>query len=79
MLGRPNGLEFGLASYVVTNDAGRQQRLTDALEYGAVSVNGALTHYPEAPLGGWKESGIDTEGGIEILDPYLRTTHVSIG
>ena len=78
MLARANGLEFGLASYVVTNDVHRQQRLTDALEYGVVGVNGPLTHYPEAPLGGWKESGIDTEGGTEILEPYQRTKHVSI-
>jgi succinate-semialdehyde dehydrogenase/glutarate-semialdehyde dehydrogenase len=35
-------------------------------------------HYPEASLGGWKESGIDTEGGIEILEPYQRTKHVSV-
>jgi succinate-semialdehyde dehydrogenase/glutarate-semialdehyde dehydrogenase len=41
-------------------------------------VNGTLTHYPEAPLGGWKESGIDTEGGAEILEPYQRTKHVSL-
>ncbi|WP_207478385.1 NAD-dependent succinate-semialdehyde dehydrogenase [Arenibaculum pallidiluteum] len=78
MLAEANGLEFGLASYVVTDDVRRQQRLTAALEYGVVGVNGALTHNPEAPLGGWKESGIDTEGGIEILEPYLRTKHVSI-
>jgi succinate-semialdehyde dehydrogenase/glutarate-semialdehyde dehydrogenase len=79
MLRKANRPEFGLASYVVTNDAGRQRRLTDALDYGVVGVNGPLTHYPEAPLGGWKESGIDTEGGVEILDPYLKTKHVSIG
>jgi NAD-dependent aldehyde dehydrogenases len=78
MLERANGLEFGLASYVVTNDVHRQRRLTDALEYGVVGVNGPLTHYPEAPLGGWKESGIDTEGGTEILEPYQRTKHVSV-
>jgi succinate-semialdehyde dehydrogenase / glutarate-semialdehyde dehydrogenase len=78
MLKKANFLEFGLASYVVTNDAQRQRRLTDALEYGVVGVNGPLTHYPEVPLGGWKESGIDTEGGIEILEPYQRTKHVSI-
>lgn len=78
MLEKANGLEFGLASYVVTNDAHRQRRLTDALEYGVVGVNGPLTHYPEVPLGGWKESGIGTEGGIEILEPYQRTKHVSV-
>lgn len=78
MLARANGLEFGLASYIVTNDVRRERRLTAALDYGVVGVNGMVMHYPEAPLGGWKESGIDTEGGIEILDPYLRTKHVSI-
>lgn len=78
MLARANGLEFGLASYVVTNDVHRQRRLTEALEYGVVGVNGPVTHYPEAALGGWKESGIDTEGGIEILEPYQRVKHVAI-
>ncbi len=78
MIEKANGLEFGLASYVVTHDVHRQQRLTAALEYGVVGVNGPLTHHPEASLGGWKESGIDTEGGIEILEPYQRTKHVSI-
>jgi len=61
-----------------TNDVRRQQRLIDALEYGVVGVNGPLTHHPEASLGGWKDSGIDTEGGIEILDPYQTTKHVSL-
>lgn len=78
MLSRANGLEFGLASYIVTNDVHRERRLTRALNYGVVGVNGAVMHYPEAPLGGWKESGIGTEGGIEILDPYTRTKHVSV-
>lgn len=79
MLARANGLEFGLASYIFTDDAGRARRLTDRLDYGAVSVNRALTHLPEAPLGGWKESGIGTEGGVEILTPYQRTKHVNLG
>lgn len=78
MLRAANGLEFGLSAYVFTQDGKRQRRLVDALQYGAVSVNGSLTHLPEAPLGGWKESGIGTEGGIEILEPYTITKHVNI-
>lgn len=77
MLEAANGLEFGLSAYVFTNDGARQRRLVDGLQYGAVSVNGSLTHLPEAPLGGWKDSGIGTEGGIEILDPYTITKHVN--
>ncbi|MBB1251196.1 aldehyde dehydrogenase family protein [Rhizobium sp. G21] len=41
-------------------------------------MNGSLTHLPEAPLGGWKDSGIGTEGGIEILEPYTITKHVNL-
>lgn len=78
MLAQANGLEFGLSSYVFTHDEARLRRLVDALQYGVVGVNGGLTHQPEAPLGGWKESGIDTEGGIEILDPYQITKHVNL-
>lgn len=78
MLAQANGLEFGLSSYVFTHDEARLRRLVDALRYGVVGVNGGLTHQPEAPLGGWKESGIDTEGGIEILDPYQITKHVNL-
>jgi succinate-semialdehyde dehydrogenase / glutarate-semialdehyde dehydrogenase len=78
MLSEANGLEFGLSSYVFTHDGERQRRLIDALHNGVVGVNGGLTHQPETPLGGWKESGIDTEGGIEILDPYTITKHVNL-
>ncbi len=40
--------------------------------------SGALTHLPEAPLSGWKESGVGIKGGIEILGPYQRTKHVNL-
>lgn len=78
MLEQANGLEFGLAAYVFTHDEKRRRRLVDALQYGAVGVNDAITHRAEAPLGGWKESGIGTEGGAEILAPYQKTKYVGL-
>jgi succinate-semialdehyde dehydrogenase/glutarate-semialdehyde dehydrogenase len=76
MLAKANRIDFGLSAYVYTNDHVRQQRLVDSLEFGAIGVNAALTHQAEAPLGGWKESGIGTEGGLEILEPYQITKHI---
>jgi succinate-semialdehyde dehydrogenase/glutarate-semialdehyde dehydrogenase len=73
-----NGLEFGLSAYVFTNDTVRQRRIANALQYGAIGLNDVVTHHPEVPLGGWKESGIGTEGGLEILRPYQKTKFVSI-
>lgn len=78
MLERANGLEFGLSAYVFTNDAARQRRMKDALRFGTVGLNDVATHLPEVPLGGWKESGYGTEGGIEILAPYQKTKFVSV-
>ncbi|RTE91331.1 NAD-dependent succinate-semialdehyde dehydrogenase [Bradyrhizobium sp. LVM 105] len=78
MLRQANGLEFGLSAYVFTNDAMRQRRLKDALHFGTVGVNEFVTHLPEVPLGGWKESGFGTEGGLEILAPYQKTKFVSV-
>ncbi len=77
MLRQANGLEFGLSGWVFTGDTARQQRLRDALHCGTVGINDVATHLPEVPLGGWKESGYGTEGGIEILEPYQKTKFVS--
>lgn len=77
MLEQANGLEFGLSAYVFTNDAVRQRRLKDALHFGSIGLNDVVTHPPEVPLGGWKESGYGTEGGTEILAPYQKTKFVS--
>lgn len=77
MLEAANGLEFGLSGYLFTNDARRQRRLSDALQVGTVGINDIPTHLPEVPLGGWKESGYGTEGGLTILDPYQKTKFVS--
>ena len=78
MLDQANSLEFGLSGYVFTNDAVRQRRLKDALQFGSVGINDVVTHPPEVPLGGWKESGYGTEGGIEMLEPYQKTKFVSM-
>lgn len=77
MLARANGLEYGLSAYVFTNDEPRRNRLKDALDFGTIGLNDVPSHPPEAPLGGWKESGYGTEGGIEILVPYQKTKFVS--
>ncbi len=72
-----NDLEYGLSAYVFTSDSARGRRLKDALRFGTVGVNDVPSHAAEVPLGGWKESGYGTEGGIEILAPYQKTKFVS--
>ncbi len=74
-----NGTEFGLATYLFTQDASRAWRVAEALDYGIVGLNDGLPSTAQAPFGGFKESGVGREGGIEGLDAFLETKYVSWG
>jgi succinate-semialdehyde dehydrogenase/glutarate-semialdehyde dehydrogenase len=73
-----NGTEYGLASYVFTNDLGRVIRVSEALEYGMIGINQGVISNPAAPFGGVKASGFGREGGFEGIQEYLETTYVGI-
>jgi len=75
---RANATEYGLASYVYTNDLTRTIRMAEALEYGMVGVNTGLLSNAAAPFGGVKASGFGREGSFEGIDEYLDTTYVNL-
>jgi succinate-semialdehyde dehydrogenase/glutarate-semialdehyde dehydrogenase len=68
-----------LAAYVLTNDFSTALRVSEALEYGIVGLNDAVPTVPQAPFGGWKESGINREGGYEGIHSYMETKYISVG
>jgi acyl-CoA reductase-like NAD-dependent aldehyde dehydrogenase len=68
-----NSVEYGLASFVWTNDLGTAFKVSDALEFGMVGVNEWYPVTPEAPFGGTKQSGMGRESGIEGLHEYVET------
>ncbi len=73
-----NATEYGLASYVYTNDLTRTIRVAEALEFGMVGVNTGLVSNAAAPFGGMKASGFGREGGFEGIEEFLETTYVSL-
>ncbi|MGK2874035.1 MAG: NAD-dependent succinate-semialdehyde dehydrogenase [Nocardioides sp.] len=75
---KANATEYGLASYVYTNDLSRTIRVAEALDYGMVGVNTGLLSNPAAPFGGVKSSGFGREGGFEGIEEYLETTYVNL-
>jgi aldehyde dehydrogenase (NAD+) len=72
-----NDNQFGLANYVHTQDLRRATRVTSLLKSGTVYVNDASRRNAGAPFGGYKRSGIGSEGGRPGLDEFLR--HKTIG
>ncbi|MBA2699577.1 MAG: NAD-dependent succinate-semialdehyde dehydrogenase [Nocardioidaceae bacterium] len=73
-----NDTEFGLVSFVFTNDLRRALRVSEALETGMVGINQGVVSNPAAPFGGVKQSGLGREGGSVGIDEFLETKYVGI-
>jgi betaine-aldehyde dehydrogenase len=67
-----NDSDFGLAGAVFTSDRGRGERIVRRLRAGTVTVNGFGLD-PMIPYGGFRQSGIGREGGVEGIEAYLET------
>lgn len=72
-----NRLPFGLASYVMTHDLRKAAAMTEGIQSGNVIVNHWQVSLPETPFGGYKDSGIGVEGGIEGLQEFQNIKYVS--
>lgn len=66
-----NDTIYGLQAYVSSTDNERARRIASQINAGRVLVNG-LNHDPEAPFGGFKQSGIGREFGVYGLEAYLE-------
>ena len=73
-----NDTEFGLVSYLYTNDVKRALRVCERLETGMIGLNQGLVSNAGAPFGGVKSSGIGREGGNEGIAEYLETKYVAV-
>jgi aldehyde dehydrogenase (NAD+) len=67
-----NDSPFGLAGAVFTADEERAEKIADAVRAGVFSINGFGLD-PGVPFGGYKQSGIGREGGIEGLRLFTET------
>jgi succinate-semialdehyde dehydrogenase/glutarate-semialdehyde dehydrogenase len=76
---RANNSPYGLSAYAFTRDLARMFRLAESLEAGMIGINDGLPTTSQAPFGGVKQSGWGRELGIEGMDAFLETKHVSIG
>jgi acyl-CoA reductase-like NAD-dependent aldehyde dehydrogenase len=64
---------FGLSGVVFGHDADRARAVARRIRSGTVSVNGGMYYGPDAPFGGYKQSGIGREMGVAGLEEYLES------
>lgn len=68
-----NSSVFGLSSCVFSKDQKRAFKVARAMEAGGAVINGASFFRSfEMPFGGWKHSGIGTEGVMSTFDEMTR-------
>ncbi|WP_321893452.1 aldehyde dehydrogenase [Paraburkholderia tropica] len=70
-----NDSMYGLSGAVFTNDVDRAYSIARQMRTGTISHNAFRTDFGIA-FGGFKQSGIGREGGVEGLMPYLETKTV---
>lgn len=74
-----NDTEYGLAASVWTTNLHTAHRMAAEIQAGTVWVNTwAEMSTGPLPFGGYKQSGIGREGGLEVLDAYTQSKTVLI-
>ena len=71
-----NGVEYGLASSVWTENHGRAMRVSRRLDFGCVWINTHIPLVAEMPHGGFKHSGYGKDLSMYGLEDYTRIKHV---
>ncbi len=75
---KANDTNYGLHGAVYTADPERGYEIARRMRSGSITVNGMIVD-PKMPFGGFKQSGIGREGGIEGLELYFELKTVYFG
>ena len=71
-----NDSVYGLAGAVLTQNMNRAERVSRSLRLGTVWINDYHPYFPQAPWGGYKQSGIGRELGKTGLEEYTEQKHI---
>ncbi len=72
VIAKANNTPFGLSGGVWTDKGSKIFALSKAIRAGVIWANTFNKFDPSSPFGGYKESGLGREGGLEGLMPYVH-------
>jgi 5-carboxymethyl-2-hydroxymuconic-semialdehyde dehydrogenase len=73
-----NDIQYGLSSYVFTENVGRALRVAAAIEAGMCFVNSQNVRDLRQPFGGTKASGVGREGGTWSYEVFLEPKNIAV-
>jgi 5-carboxymethyl-2-hydroxymuconic-semialdehyde dehydrogenase len=73
-----NDIDYGLSSYVWTENTGRAHRVAAAIEAGMCFVNSQNVRDLRQPFGGTKASGTGREGGTWSYEVFCEPKNVAV-
>lgn len=81
VLKRANDTDFGLSGAVFTQDFSRAHRVANKIQAGMVWINEYNVTPAEIPFGGYKQSGIGRENGLQAIEYYtqMKTVYANLG
>ena len=72
-----NDSAYGLSGSVDSNDLERAKAVAKRIRTGTLAVNGGVWFSPDAPFGGYKQSGLGREMGVAGFEEYLEMKTVA--
>lgn len=75
---KANDIDYGLSSYVWSENIGRAHRVAAAIEAGMCFVNSQNVRDLRQPFGGTKASGTGREGGTWSYEVFLEPKNVAV-
>jgi acyl-CoA reductase-like NAD-dependent aldehyde dehydrogenase len=73
-----NGTRYGLSGSLWTRDIGRAIRVAREIRSGLLSINSDSSSYIQAPFGGYRQSGLGKEQGLDGLYDYTEVKNVYV-
>ncbi|MFA9418223.1 aldehyde dehydrogenase family protein [Natrinema sp. HArc-T2] len=71
-----NATDYGLVAGVYTENVGRAHRFAREVDAGQIYINEYFAGGNETPFGGFKDSGIGRENGVQAIDNYTQVKNV---